>query len=118
MAMKVFLETERLLLREFTEDDADNLFALDSDPDVMRHIGPYQLASPEAYRQQIRTKLLPYYVKYEGYGSWAVIEKANGAFIGWFHLRPALDYRFAAEAGYQAGDFDLGYRFHKIAWGK
>jgi hypothetical protein len=30
--MKVFLETERLLIREFREDDADHLLALDSDP--------------------------------------------------------------------------------------
>lgn len=31
--MKIFLETERLILRQFTEDDADNLFELDSDPE-------------------------------------------------------------------------------------
>jgi hypothetical protein len=36
--MRVFLETERLVLRQFTEDDLDDLFDLDSDPDVMRFI--------------------------------------------------------------------------------
>jgi len=30
---KFFLETERLILRQFTEDDADNLLELDSDPE-------------------------------------------------------------------------------------
>ncbi len=34
--MKIFLETERLILRQLTEDDADNLFELDSDPEVVR----------------------------------------------------------------------------------
>jgi len=34
--MKIFLETERLILRQFTEDDADNLLELDSDPEVVR----------------------------------------------------------------------------------
>jgi RimJ/RimL family protein N-acetyltransferase len=36
--MQVFLETRRLLLRRFTEADADNLFDLDSDPEVMRFL--------------------------------------------------------------------------------
>ena len=29
-----------------------------------------------------------YYERTRGYGFWAAIEKASGAFIGWFHLRP------------------------------
>jgi len=32
--MQVFLETERLVLRRFSVDDADNLVDLDADPDV------------------------------------------------------------------------------------
>ena len=36
--MVVFLETERLVLRRFTEADVDNLVELDSDPEVMRYI--------------------------------------------------------------------------------
>jgi RimJ/RimL family protein N-acetyltransferase len=116
--MKVFLETERLILRQFTEDDADNLRALDSDPDVMRYIGPFALADREAYRERIRTVYIAYYAKASGHGFWAVIEKAGGAFLGWICLRPALDYRFAAEAGHRAEDLELGYRLRKAGWGK
>ena len=36
--MQVFLETERLLLRRFTEADGGNLIALDGDPEVMRFV--------------------------------------------------------------------------------
>lgn len=36
--MLTFLETERLLLRQFTPDDAELLVELDSDPRVMRYI--------------------------------------------------------------------------------
>src|SRR5262249_31701097 len=123
---KVYLETERLILREFTEDDADLLFALDSDPAVMRYIRPhqaadpkaYRLANPAAYRQHIRTTHFGHHAQGKGHGLWAGIEKASGDFIGWFHLRPALDYKFAAEAGYRAGDLDLGYRLRQAAWGK
>jgi RimJ/RimL family protein N-acetyltransferase len=34
----VLLETERLVLRQFTMSDVDNLAELDADPDVMRFI--------------------------------------------------------------------------------
>jgi hypothetical protein len=33
--MRVFLETQRLVLRRFSMADADNLVSLDADPDVM-----------------------------------------------------------------------------------
>ncbi|MBT7784503.1 MAG: N-acetyltransferase, partial [Candidatus Marinimicrobia bacterium] len=36
--MKVYLETPRLILREFTELDIDNLVDLDSDPKVTLYI--------------------------------------------------------------------------------
>ncbi|MEY2445899.1 MAG: hypothetical protein QOE00_2479, partial [Ilumatobacteraceae bacterium] len=36
--VKVFLETERLVLRQFTLDDLDLVIELDGDPDVMRYI--------------------------------------------------------------------------------
>jgi RimJ/RimL family protein N-acetyltransferase len=34
----IILETPRLALRQFTEDDVDNLFDLNSDPEVMRYL--------------------------------------------------------------------------------
>lgn len=37
-AARVFLETERLVLRRFTEDDQENLVALDADPAVIRFL--------------------------------------------------------------------------------
>lgn len=116
--MYVFLETNRLILRRFTEGDASHLFELDSDPEVMRFIGPHALANVEAYRQRIVTRFLPYYERYPNYGFWVVIEKTTGAFLGWFHLTPAADYRFHAEAAYEAGDVDIGFRFRRAAWGK
>jgi RimJ/RimL family protein N-acetyltransferase len=116
--MTPILETERLVLRRFTEADAPLLLALDSDPEVMRYVGRYGLADEAAYRERIGSYFLPYYEKGPDFGFWPAEEKSSGAFIGWFHLRPALDYRFAAEAGFQAGEFDIGYRLVRSAWGK
>jgi RimJ/RimL family protein N-acetyltransferase len=36
--MQIFLESDRLMLRRFTESDVDNLHDLDGDPQVMRFI--------------------------------------------------------------------------------
>jgi [ribosomal protein S5]-alanine N-acetyltransferase len=36
--MNIFLETNRLILRNLTQDDVDDLVRLDSDPEVMRFI--------------------------------------------------------------------------------
>ena len=36
--MKIILETQRLLIRQFTLEDADALCELDYDPEVMRYV--------------------------------------------------------------------------------
>ncbi len=116
----VFLETPRLVLRRFTDTDADGalLLELDSDPEVMRYIGPFGLGSVEAYRERIRTVWLPYYASHPARSVWAVVEKSVG-FIGWICMRPAVDYKFAAEAGWtRATDLELGYRLRRAAWGR
>ena len=108
--MKIFLETERLWLRQFTEDDVDNLVDLDSDPDVMRYIN----GGRPTPRDEIRNDYLPaffrYYERFEGYGFWAAMEKTTGEFLGWFHFRPAKDASL--------DEPELGYRLRKSAWGK
>jgi RimJ/RimL family protein N-acetyltransferase len=108
--MKIFLETDRLLLRRLTEDDVDNLVELDSDPEVMRFIN----GGRPTPRREVETDLLPaflgYYERFAGYGFWAAVEKSTGQFVGWFHFRPAK----AAPPG----EVELGYRLRKAAWGK
>src|SRR3954471_7222090 len=116
--MTPVLETDRLVLRSFVEDDAPPLFLLDSDPEVMRYVGP-QFALPDeaAYRERIRNYFQPYYAKGKDFGFWAAEVKAAGPFIGWVHLRPGPDYRFAREAGFRDGEFDIGFRLVRSAWG-
>lgn len=116
--MKSILTTDRLIFRELHEADAASLFELDSDPEVMRFIGPMALDSVEAYAERIRDKFQPTYAEYPSLGVFAVIEKSTGDFLGWFHLTPALKYRFSHEAGFREGDVDLGYRLRRAAWGK
>lgn len=108
--MDTFLETDRLTLCRFTASDVDNLFDLNSDPDVMRFING-GIPTP---RDVIRDKILPSYLReYErlpGFGDWAAIERSSGNFVGRFSLR-------LQENG-SPGDVALGYRLRRSAWGQ
>jgi RimJ/RimL family protein N-acetyltransferase len=105
--MEDVLETERLRLRRFTQDDVDNLVELDADPEVMRYITGGR-ATP---REVIEREELPAFLRRsDGYGFWAAVEKATGEFVGWFHLRPRADG--------PADEPELGYRLRRSAWGK
>jgi RimJ/RimL family protein N-acetyltransferase len=116
--MHVFLETDRLVLRRFTEADAELLFELDSDPEVMRYAGR-RFETLEAYRHRLADRYLPYYARYPDRGAWAALEKPAREFIGWFILRPAMDYQFAKEAGWdRPSDVEVGYRLRRSAWGR
>lgn len=116
--MPFYLVTDRLALGEFTEDDAELLFALDTDPDVMRMIGPFMPKNVDESRQKIRSWIDKYYSAGRGLGIWAAVEKSTGAFLGWFCLRPGSDWMFAHLSGWGPDDLEIGYRLHKAAWGK
>ena len=47
----MILETDRLLLREYVEDDAEAFFRLNSDPHVLRFVPDKQLLNIEQARQ-------------------------------------------------------------------
>jgi RimJ/RimL family protein N-acetyltransferase len=116
--MKVLQETQRLILRQFTEDDAALLLELDSDPEVMRFIGPRQYTDLDGYRLQIRDRIVRHYGQGPGLGCWAILDKAGGEFLGWVFLRPAREHKMAEEIGFRDGELELGYRLRRCAWNK
>ncbi|GGO90913.1 GNAT family N-acetyltransferase [Wenjunlia tyrosinilytica] len=108
--MEIFLETERLVLRRFTEADADDLTALDRDPGVLRFIGTGEPPTREAVRNEILPGIMALYERSPGLGFWAAVDRAAGGFLGWFEFRPV-------EAG--SGEVvELGYRLRTRAWGR
>ncbi len=108
--MQLFLETDRLLMRRFTGADLDNLFELDSDPEVMRFLNGGEPTSREFIQHDFLPRLLSYYERVAGFGTWAAIERSSGAFLGWFSFRPRQESR--------TEEVELGYRLRKSAWGK
>ena len=108
--MRVFLETERLLLRRFTESDVGNLHDLDGDPEVMRFVNGGRPVSRDVIREQTLPRFLRAYEHFEGFGVWAAIERSTGEFVGWFEFYPRKDAVLE--------EVELGYRLRRSAWGK
>lgn len=103
---KNILETERLILRAWTREDAEALFEICRDSEVMLHIGnrkPYESVEDAV-------NFLNWAVSYQkknGYCRWAVIEKSGGKIVG--------------SCGFlrlKGDDKELGYLFAREVWGK
>lgn len=100
----MIIETNRLILREYTLDDFDNLYEIVSDPETMRHYPkPFD---EERTRDWIEWNLENY--KYYGFGLWVVTLKETGEFIG--------------DCGISIQNIDgellpeIGYHIHKKYW--
>jgi RimJ/RimL family protein N-acetyltransferase len=104
--MNVVIETNRLLLRTFTNNDAQLIYDLNNDSNVTRYT--YDPVNDIEQAKDILEKIiLPQYALYN-HGRWAVHLKTDLEFIGWCGLK----YRP------ERNEVDLGYRFKKSEWGK
>ncbi len=108
--MRVFLETDRLVLRRFTAADADNLYHLDHDPAVMRFLSGGKPTPRAVIEDEILPLYFQCYERFAGFGFWAAIEKSSETFLGWFEFRPP--------DGGSPDAVELGYRLRRAAWGK
>ena len=116
--MREPLLTKRLLIRDVTEADAELLFDLDSDPEVMRYIGPQVASDSSWYRDRIRTKFIPKQA-HPWHGVRVVFDRISGDYLGNVSVRPANESPDAQALGWnRAGDIEIGFRFHQLAWGR
>jgi len=107
----VQLETNRLIMRPFEETDAEGLFLLDSNPEVMKYVGGVVSTEIEQSRQMI--EFIQNQYKENGVGRLAVIEKSSNILIGWSGLK-----YLTKEINGMKNVYELGYRFLPEYWGK
>jgi RimJ/RimL family protein N-acetyltransferase len=106
--MAVILETKRLLLRHLALSDLDDLFALYSDPDVVRYI-------PDAPRTLDETRedlewFMNGHPKFPELGLWGTIHKETAQFIGRCGLLPwKIDGR---------DEVEVAFALSKAYWGQ
>ena len=105
--MKIIFETERLLVREFAEADAEAFFKLNTDPEVLRFVPDKALLSVEQARQLLIDHPIADYRKY-GFGRGALIIKSTGEQIGFAGLKYLEE----------LGEVDVAYRLLPKYWGK
>ena len=105
------LETPRLWMREFTEEDAALIFELDSDPEVHRFLGNQPLKDMDEAHEVIGLIRNQYVTR--GMGRWATFRKDNNEFIGWSGFKLNTE-----ELNGFNQFYDLGYRLKKKHWGQ
>ena len=102
--MTTVIETPRLILREYTMDDFDALYAILSDSVTMQHYPrPYDEAGVRRWLQWS----LDNYRNY-GFGLWAVELKETGEFIG--------DCRLTMQMIDGEKLPEIGYHIHRDHW--
>ncbi|KUY20206.1 GNAT family acetyltransferase [Elizabethkingia miricola] len=98
-------------MRPFEETDAEGLFLLDSNPEVMKYVGGVVSTEIEQSRQMI--EFIQNQYKENGVGRLAVIEKSSNTLIGWSGLK-----YLTKEINGIKNVYELGYRFLPEYWGK
>ncbi len=99
------IETERLLLREFTLDDAADLYKYAKNPNVGPHGGWKPHESIEESREIIEDLFLG------KYHIWAMVDKESGRVIG------SIGYEEDTKRP-ETGCMELGYAMSEEFWGK
>jgi ribosomal-protein-alanine N-acetyltransferase len=104
--VKPVIETERIILRQLTMDDMDNLLEIFSDPEAMRYY-------PSTKNEEETIKWIEWNLKgYQehGMGLWAAILKESGEFVGQVGL--------VVQEVDQEKEFEIGYLFLRKFWGR
>ena len=99
------LETERLALREWKPEDAEALFVMFGDAEVMRYVDIGKPWAFERVREWIGRLQGSYATR--GFSRWAVVERDGGLPVG--------SCGFVTLPG--SGEIDFGYMFRRDRWG-
>lgn len=98
------IETARLLLRVWREEDAATLHAIRTDPRVTATLGPVR-DEPDAVIERQNAGIAA-----RGYGFWAIERRADGALIGWCGVQPGF--------GPIEGHTEIGWTIVPESWGQ
>lgn len=114
--MTTILETERLTLRTWLLDDAEDGYIIWSDPEVMRYVGTGQ---PNASVEETRgwlSRMIAHQERH-GFGYWAVLEKNISQNISQKNSRLIG----SCGMGYQRDSglpIEFGYTLARSSWGR
>ena len=99
------LETDRLILRKFNDNDIDDMFLLYSNEDVNKFLPFFPLKIRNEVENYLYNSILPFYKKDIAY-NYAISQKADNRFIGYVHINDI------------GNSNDIGYALRKEFWHK
>lgn len=99
------IETARLVLRPWREDDIAPFHAMGQDAEVMRYLGPL-VTWDEARR--VYDRVTACHAEH-GMCFWAIERRDDASFLGFCGLQPGYDFF--------AGETEIGWRLRRDAWG-
>lgn len=109
--MKIHIETERLILRELNFNDIDDMFEMDSDPEVHKYL-PQSLNQNKDDAKEVIIFIRKQYEN-NGIGRWAVVDKFTNECLGWCGLK-----YYREPINNHVNIYEHGYRFKQKHWGK
>ncbi|MBA6263975.1 GNAT family N-acetyltransferase [Colwellia sp. Bg11-12] len=104
----------RLSYQLMTIDDAELLYQLDQDPEVMRFISDGNPSSRETIYNVLVPRMQKYLNSTKGWGIWQVNITETNEYIGWVLVRPMNFFSTSPEFD----NLELGWRFFQTSWGK
>jgi RimJ/RimL family protein N-acetyltransferase len=100
------IHTERLILRDWRDDDLKPWAEINADPEVREHLGPVW----DEEQSAASMKLYQEAFQHNGFSFWAVEERANQQLIGF----AGLD---LIEPDMPFAGVEIGWRLGRSAWG-
>jgi len=104
------IETERLILRNWTVDDIEPFLLHTNTPAVMRWLGG--VMAPEEGRARFVDRIIPWQER-RGFTFWAVERKADRELLGFCGIKIADTPGSPVE-----GMYEVGWRLREDAWGQ
>lgn len=99
------LETDRLILRKFNNNDIDDMFLLYRNEDVNKFLPFFPLKTRNEVENYLYNSILPFYKKDIAY-NYAISQKADNRVIGYVHINDI------------GNSNDIGYALRKEFWHK
>ena len=112
--MVTVTDSARLSFRLMGREDAQALWELDQDPQVMHYINGGKPNSMTTINEVFLPRMQAYTDSKQGWGIWQVNDKNSHQYLGWVLARPMSFFTEQPDIK----DIELGWRFFKKAWGK
>jgi RimJ/RimL family protein N-acetyltransferase len=107
-------KSQRLKYALIQDDEAELLYELERDPEVMHFINGGEAATIEEVIKNSIPRLKAYRNPEKGWGLWKVVLHSSDEYLGWVLIRPE---NYFNQHSTDENNLEIGWRFKKSSWG-